>query len=135
MTEVTIMKIGYVLIVPIQKELHNHAAVHLQEDIIQTIEQKGTRGLLIDVSMLKVMDSFLGRIIGDVASMASVMGCTTVVVGLQPEVAITLMELGLHLEGAYTVLNTETGLELISELIDDNAGKIETGYNSDAEVD
>jgi len=124
MAEVTMMKIGSVLIVPIQKELHNRPPVQVQEDIIQTIEQKGTRGLLIDVSMLRVVDSFLGRFIGDIASMARVMGCKTVVVGLQPGVAITLMELGLHLEGVYTALNTETGLELLKQFIGDKTGEI-----------
>ena len=126
MAEVTMMKIGSVLIVPIQVELHNSAAVQVQQDIISNIEQAGVRGLLIDVSKLAVVDSFLGRLIGDTAAMARVMGCQTVVVGLQPEVAITLMELGMHLEGVYTALNTETGLELLNKVIGNRAGEIET---------
>ncbi len=126
MAEVTIMKIGSILIIPIQTELHNSAAVQVQQDIISNIEQAGVRGLLIDVSKLAVVDSFLGRLIGDTAAMARVMGCQTVVVGLQPEVAITLMELGMHLEGVYTALNTETGLELLNKVIGNRAGEIET---------
>ena len=133
MPEITMMKIGFVLIVPIQVELHNHAAFQVQKDILRNIEQTGTRGLLIDVSKLKIVDSFLGRLIGDTASMASVMGCQTVLVGLQPEVAITLMELGQYLKGVYTALNTETGLQLLEQLIGDKAGKIETANISEEE--
>jgi len=133
MAEITIMKIGSNLIVPIQVELHNQVAVKVQEDIIQNIEQTGARGLLIDVSKLQIVDSFLGRLIGDTAAMASVMGCQTVVVGLQPEVAITLMELGLHLEGSYTALNTETGLELLEKLTGDKTGEVETEHSAGKE--
>lgn len=133
MAEVTMMKIGNVLIVPIQVELHNRAAVQVQEDIINNIEQTGARGLLIDVSKLVVVDSFLGRLICDAAVMARVMGCQTVVVGLQPEVAITLMELGMHLEGVYTALNTDTGLELLERVIGDKAGEIEAEHSAGEE--
>ena len=133
MAEVTMIKIGSVLIVPIQTELHNHAAVQVQEDIIQNIEKMGVKGLLIEVSKLHVVDSFLGRLIGDIASMARVMGCRTVIAGLQPAVAITLMELGLYLEGIHTTLNTETGLELLGRLIGDKVSGIETGHSSEEE--
>ena len=133
MAEITMMKIGLVLVVPIQVELHNSAAAQVQEDIIQNVEERGIRGLLIDVSKLQVVDSFLGRLIGDTAAMARVMGCQTVVAGLQPEVAITLMELGLHLEGIYTVLNTERGLELLEEVTGDKAGEIESANDSGQE--
>ncbi len=134
MAEITMMKIGSTLIVPIQVELHDRAAVHVQEDIIQNIEQTGVRGLLIDVSKLAVVDSFLGRLLGDTAAMASVMGCQTVVVGLQPEVAITLMELGMHLEGVYTALNAETGLELLKQVSGDKPGGIEPRLSAGEEV-
>ena len=133
MAEITMMKIGSVLIVPIQAELHDHAAVHVQEDIMQNIEETRVSGLLIEVSRLQVVDSFLGRLIGDIASMARVMGCQTVVAGLQPPVAITLMELGLHLEGIHTTLNTETGLELLGRLIGDKVSGVESGHNSEEE--
>jgi len=135
MAEVTMMKIGSTLIVPIQVELHNRAAAQVQEDIIENIEQAGARGLLIDVSKLAVVDSFLGRLLGDTAAIARVMGCQSVVVGLQPAVAITLMELGLHLEGVYTALNTEMGLELLEQLIGDKAVDIEPGPNAGEEGD
>lgn len=133
MAEITMMKIGSVLVVPIQVELHDSAAAQMQEDIIQNVEEREIRGLLIDVSRLGVVDSFLGRLIGDTAAMAKVMGCQTVVVGLQPEVAITLMELGLHLEGIYTTLNIERGLELLEKIAGDKAGKIERGNSSGQE--
>jgi len=133
MAEITMMKIGLVLVVPIQVELHNSAAAQVQEDIMQNIEETEVKGLLIDVSKLQVVDSFLGRLIGDTAAMARVMGCQTVVAGLQPEVAITLMELGLHLEGIYTVLNTERGLELLEEVAGDKAGEIEARHSSGQE--
>ena len=133
MAEVTMMKIGSTLIVPIQVELHNSAAVQVQQDIISNIEQTGVRGLLIDVSKLAVVDSFLGRLIGDTAAMARVMGCQTVLVGLRPEVAITLMELGMYLESVYTALNTETGLELLERAIGDKADEIETDHNAGEE--
>jgi len=133
MTEVTMIKIGSALIVPIQEELHDRDAVQVQEDIVQNIEETGARGLLIDVSKLQIVDSFLGRLIGDTAAMAKVMGCQTIIVGLQPEVAITLMELGLHLEGVYTALNTETGLELLDRVIAHKTGEIETGPDTGEE--
>jgi len=134
MTDVTMMKIGSVLIVPIQVELHDSAAVQLQEDIVQNIEKTGAKGLLIDVSKLQMVDSFLGRLIGDTAAMTRIMGCQTVVVGLQPGVAITLMELGLQLKGVYTALNTEIGLKLLEEVIDDKGGKVDAGDNIDEKV-
>lgn len=133
MAEITMMKIGSVLIVPIQVELHNHAAVQVQDDIIKNIEKTGVRGLLIEVSRLQMVDSFLGRLIGDMAAMARIMGCQTVVAGLQPAVAITLMELGLYLEGIHTTLNTETGLKLLERLIDDKTGETEAENDSEEE--
>jgi len=129
MAEITIMKIGFTLIVPIQIELHDKLAVRVQEDIIQNIEDQGAKGLLIDVSKLHMVDSFLGRLIGDTAAMAEVMGCCTVLVGLQPEVAITLMELGVQLEGVLTALNAEMGLEILERIIGHKAKETETDRN------
>ena len=114
MAEVTIMKIGPNLIIPIQVELHDVAALKVQQDIMEAIEAKGARGLLIDISRLEVVDSFLGRLIGDTAAMARAMGTETVLVGLRPAVAITLMELGLNLGGVHTALDAEAGLELLN---------------------
>ena len=121
MAEVTIMKIGSNLIVPIQVELHDAAAISVQDDIMQAIEEKGAKGLLIDVSRLDVVDSFLGRLIGDTAAMARAMGTETVLVGLQPAVAITVMELGLNLGGIHTALDAEAGLEMLNRLAGDKA--------------
>ena len=134
MSEITMIKMGDNLIVPIQEELHDQIAVQVQEDIIQNIENKGAKGLLIDVSMLQIVDSFLGRLICDTASMARIMGCKTVVVGLQPSVAITLMELGLKLEGINTALNTEMGLKLLEKSTNVKTSKIETEHSDREEV-
>ena len=127
MSEITIMKIGSFIVAPIQIELHDRAAIQAQEDIITRIEEARARGLLIDVSKLEVVDSFLGRLIGDTAAMARLMGAETVIVGLQPEVAITLMELGMHLEGIHTALNVEAGMELLEKLTGDMKGEAGAG--------
>lgn len=116
MPNVTIMKIGSVLIVPIQVELHDRAAVQLQEDILRNVERREAKGLLIDVSRLQLVDSFMARLLGDTAAMASLMGCEAVVVGLQPPVAVSLMELGVPLGRLYTALNVEEGLSLLERL-------------------
>ena len=130
MAEITIMKIGSNLIVPIQVELHDVAAVRVQQDIMEAIEEKGARGLLIDISKLEVVDSFLGRLIGDTAAMARAMGTETVLAGLQPAVAITLMELGLNLGGVHTALDAEAGLEILNHLAGNKARGARVGENS-----
>lgn len=110
MAAIPILKIEDFLIVTVQTELHNQHAVNLQEDILHELARTRAKGVLIDVTALDVVDSFLGRMIGETASMARMMGAKTCVVGLQPAVAITLVELGLELAGVHTALNMEKGL-------------------------
>ncbi|NTU43472.1 MAG: STAS domain-containing protein [Nitrospirales bacterium] len=122
MSEVTILRMGAYLIVPIQVELHDRAAIALQQNILLEIERTAAKGLIIDVSAISVVDSFLGRLLGELAHMAALMGVDTVLVGLRKEVVITLVELGFVLKGIYTALNIEEGLERLQLL---NAGKDE----------
>jgi len=116
MSEVTILKMGSNVIVPIQTELHDRAAIRLQEEILAKIEETGASGLLIDVSAVGIVDSFLGRLLGETSRMASLMGVVTVLVGMKKEVVMTLIQLGMVLSGLHTALNLEDGLELIEEL-------------------
>jgi rsbT antagonist protein RsbS len=111
MNKVPILKIEDFLLVPVQTELHDRSAELLQRDIIDTLARTHAKGVLIDVTSLELVDSFLGRLISDTANMVKIMGAKSVLVGLQPAVAITLVELGLDLGGVYTTLNMERGLE------------------------
>lgn len=116
MAAVPIIRLGDNLIVTVQQALHDRLAMQLQDDISAAIERTGARGLLIDVSVIDVVDSFMGRMLGDIAGMARLMGATTILVGIQPAVAITLTEIGLELRGIHTVLNLEKGLALLERL-------------------
>lgn len=111
MTRIPILKIEDFLIVSVQTELHDRQAENLQHDIVSELGRTGATGVLIDVTALDIVDSFLGRLIGDTASMTRIMGAKTVLVGLQPAVAITLVELGFELAGVHTALNLERGME------------------------
>ncbi len=110
---IPILKVGRVLIVPIQFDIDDQTVMHLQESILQELERTGARGVLIDISLLEMVDSFIGRVLSDIAAMARIMDARTVVVGMQPAVAITLVELGLELKGVDTVLNVEEGIRLL----------------------
>ncbi len=116
MNEVTILKMGNTVIVPIQVELHDRAAVRLQEDILSEIEGYGSDGLIIDVSAVSIVDSFLGRLLGETARMAGLMGADTVLVGMKKEVVMTLIQLGMVISDLHTALNVEGGLELLARL-------------------
>lgn len=113
MPRIPVLKIKDVLIVSLQVEMQDHLALELQDDILSTISRTAARGLVLDVSGMDVVDSFLGRIIADTASMAHLMGTRTVLAGLQPAVAIVLTELGLKLPQIQTALNLEKGLSLL----------------------
>ncbi len=113
MPGVPIIKLGDSLLVTVQEALHDRMAMELQDDITTAIERSSARGLIIDVSVIDVVDSFMGRMLGDIAGMARLMGATTVLVGIQPAVAVTLTELGLSLKGIHTVLNLDRALELV----------------------
>ena len=110
---IPILKVGRVLIVPIQVDMDDQAVIHLQERILTELERTGARGVLIDISLLEMVDSFIGRVLSDIAAMARIMDARTVVVGMRPAVAITLVELGLELRGVDTVLNVDEGIKLL----------------------
>jgi len=116
MSEVTILKMGENIIVPIQVELHDRAAVKLQEDILKKIEETESSGLIIDVSAVSVVDSFLGRLLGETAKMANLIGAETVLVGMKKEVVITLIQLGMVIKDLHTALNIEDGMMLLEKL-------------------
>jgi len=116
MAEVTILKLGQNIIVPIQVELHDRAALRLQEDILKKIEETGSSGLIIDVSAVSVVDSFLGRLLGETAKMANLIGAETVLVGMKKEVVITLIQLGMVIKDLHTALNIEDGMMLLEKL-------------------
>lgn len=116
MSEVTILRMGENIIVPVQVELHDRAAMKLQEDILLKIEETGASGLIIDVSAVGIVDSFLGRLLGETAKMARLMGAETVLVGMKKEVVITLIQLGMIVKDLHTALNLEEGLSLLERL-------------------
>ena len=122
-TRIPILTVGRVLIVPIQVDMDDRTVMHLQERILSELERTGSRGVLIDISLLEMVDSFIGRVLSDIAAMARIMDARTVVVGMQPAVAITLVELGLELRGVDTVLNVDEGIKLLRDEFDiDEAG-------------
>jgi rsbT antagonist protein RsbS len=112
---IPILRVGRVLVVPVQIDMDDQTVIHLQERILKEIERTGARGVLIDISLLEMVDSFIGRMLSDMAAMAQIMNARTVVVGMQPAVAITLVELGLELKGVDTVLNVDEGIRLLRD--------------------
>ena len=113
MEHIPILKMGDFLLVSIQVDMHDRLALTLQDDLTEQIVKTRARGVLIDISSLEIVDSFMGRMLGNIAAMASVLDANTVVVGMQPAVAITLVELGLSLKGVRTTLNVEKGMALL----------------------
>lgn len=113
MEKIPILKMGDLLMVTIQVDMHDRLALALQEDLTQMISKTEARGVLIDISSLDIVDSFIGRMLGNIAAMSRVLDAETVVVGMQPAVAITLVELGLSLAGVRTALNVDAGMELL----------------------
>ena len=110
---IPILKMGDLVLVTIQVDMHDQLAVRLQDDLTSRIVADGAHGVLIDISSLELVDSFIGRMLGNIAAMASLLDARTVVVGMQPAVAITLVELGLQLPGVQTALNVEQGMALL----------------------
>ena len=114
---IPIIKIGNFLIVSIQVDMHDKLAIQLQSQILEEIEKTGAKGVLIDISVLEMVDSFIGRMLSGMASMASIMDAAVVIVGMQPAVAITLVELGLEMPGVDTALNMEKGMAMLEKRI------------------
>lgn len=113
MERIPILQMGEFLLVSIQVDMHDRLAMALQEDLTNRISEVNARGVLIDISAVEIVDSFIGRILGNIAKMSQVLDAQTVVVGMQPAVAITLVELGLTLVGIRTALNVEKGMALL----------------------
>lgn len=113
MEHIPILRMGEFLLITVQVDMHDRLALQLQDDLTNRIVQYGTKGVLIDISSLDVVDSFIGRMLGNIASMSRVLDAQTVVVGMRPAVAITLVELGLSLPGIRTALTVERGMEIL----------------------
>ena len=113
MERIPILKMGNLLLVSIQVDMHDQLALTLQDDLTDKIAKTGSRGVLIDISAVEMVDSFIGRMIANIAAMARILDARTVLVGMQPAVAITLVELGLTLPGVQTALDVERGMALL----------------------
>jgi rsbT antagonist protein RsbS len=119
MDRIPILRMGEFLLVTIQVDMHDQLALRLQDDLTQAIDANGAKGVLIDISALEMVDSFIGRMIADISGMARILDAKTVLVGMQPAVAITLVELGLSLPGVATALNVERGMHLLRHTRDE----------------
>jgi rsbT antagonist protein RsbS len=115
---VPILRLGDCLLVTVQVDMHDELAMTLQDDLTNKIVTTKARGVLIDISALEMVDSFIGRMLGNIAAMSRILDAQTVVVGMQPAVAITLVELGLSLPGIRTALNVDAGLALLRRVLD-----------------
>jgi len=117
MDRIPILRMGQFLLVTIQIDLYDRLATNLEADLVQMVNKTKAKGVLIDISALSIVDSFMGRILGNIGSMSKIMDAETVVVGMQPAVAITLIELGLELKCIHTALNVERGMDLLKNKI------------------
>src|SRR6478752_9047628 len=132
MDRIPILRMGKFLLVTIQIDLYDRLATNLEADLVQMVNKTGAKGVLIDISALSIVDSFMGRILGNIGSMSKIMDAETVVVGMQPAVAITLIELGLELRGVHTALNVEKGMELLKVKIGSEYDIMEDEYDEDS---
>src|SRR6478736_10544500 len=130
MERIPILRMGNLLLVTIQVDLYDKLAETLEADLVQMISKTNAKGVLIDISAVSIVDSFMGRIIGNIASMSKILDAETVVVSMQPAVAITLIELGLPLNGVLTALDVERGMELLHSLIPVETGEEEDDYDN-----
>lgn len=130
MERIPILKMGPFLLVTIQIDLYDRLALNLEEDLVKMVEKTASKGVLIDISAVSIVDSFMGRILGNIASMSRLLDAQTVVVGMQPAVAITLVELGLPLNGVFTALNMEKGMNLLKSMTGFSDSQQEDGDNS-----
>jgi rsbT antagonist protein RsbS len=124
MDKIPILRMGEFLLVTIQVDMHDQLALKLQDDLSNAIQKYASRGVLIDISSLEMVDSFIGRMVADISSIGKILGAETILVGMQPAVAITLVELGLSLPGVATALNVERGMALLRRKIDADAGDV-----------
>lgn len=122
MERIPILRMGRFLLVTVQVDMHDELVQNLQDDLTEKIVRHSARGVLLDISALDMVDSFIGRMIGNIAGMARVLDAHTVVCGMQPAVAITLVELGLSLAGVQTALNVEKGMRLLETALVDDLG-------------
>jgi rsbT antagonist protein RsbS len=128
MEKIPILRMGEFLLVTIQVDMHDRLAMTLQDDLTNRISETGAKGVLIDISSLEIVDSFIGRMLGNIASMSRVLDAQTVVVGMRPAVAITLVELGMSLEGVRTALNVDAGMELLRKSMNGHEETVYGGY-------
>lgn len=126
MERIPILKMGDYLLITIQVDMHDKLALTLQNDLTEQIVRYKSKGILIDISALEIVDSFIGRMLGIIASMSRLLDAETVVVGMQPAVAITLVELGLSMKGIRTALNVEKGMTVLRNSLE------EEGYHRDS---
>src|SRR3982751_2643021 len=139
MERIPILRMGRFLLVTIQVDMHDRLALTLQDDLTDQISRTGARGVLIDISSLDVVDSFMGRMIANIAQMSRILDAQTVVTGMRPAVAITLVELGMQLQGVRTALNVERGMKLLqsamaasADAVSSSAEDTEDGERADA---
>jgi rsbT antagonist protein RsbS len=125
MERIPVLRMGSLLLVTIQVDMHDKLALQLQDDVTQRITEWDSTGVLIDISSLEIVDSFIGRMLANIAAMSRVLGAETVVVGMQPAVAITLVELGMSLPGVRTAMSVEAGMELLFQ------PTIQSGFSHD----
>ncbi len=118
MERIPILRMGEFLLVTIQVDMHDRLAMTLQDDLTNMISRTGSRGVLIDISSLTMVDSFIGRMLANISSMSKILDAETVVVGMQPAVAITLVELGLSLKGVRTAISVDQGMRLLRKALD-----------------
>lgn len=118
MEHIPILRMGEFLLITIQIDMHDRLALQLQDDLTERIVQHGSHGVLIDISALEIVDSFIGRMLGNIASMSRILDAQTVVVGMRPAVAITLVELGMSLPGIRTALTVQRGMEILKAEVD-----------------
>jgi rsbT antagonist protein RsbS len=128
---IPILQIENFLVASIQTELHDQTALKFKDDLLQRIYETKARGLVLDLTAIEVIDSFIARVIGDLAEMAGLMGATVVVTGLQPAVAITLVELGVQMRGVVTALNLEKGIATLRRLVADEPSIADHAVRSD----
>src|SRR5688572_15335743 len=123
MDRIPILKMGHLLLVTVQVDLYDRLALGLESDLVNMINKHKSKGVLIDISAVNIVDSFMGRILGNIAQMSKILDAHTVVVGMQPAVAITLIELGLPMAGVQTALNVEKGMEMLESKVFGMDGK------------